>query len=125
MRCENDDLGTLSRGSLDILAMGSYSWIPLMLLAKEIWQGLLSGCNLGSPVLPHCYRNGQRINDGDSSLHLEGFYQYAISDNISITPGIIVITAPDSSDDNDTLVIGTIRTNLYFLVIKSVPHCLA
>ena len=110
---ENDDLGTLSRGSLDI-----WQWAVTLGFPDAFSEGDLAGIVVGmqpwvsssSPLLP----NGQRINDGDSSLHLEGFYQYAISDNISITPGIIVITAPDSSDDNDTLVIGTIRTTFTF-----------
>lgn len=54
------------------------------------------------------------FEDNDLSLHIEGFYQYKLTDNISITPGVVWITAPDSNDDNDDLVIGTIRTTFTF-----------
>ena len=53
--------------------------------------------------------------DSEQSLHLEAFYQYQISDNIAITPGVIWITEPDGSiEDDDDLVIGTIRTTFSF-----------
>ncbi|MBU7584326.1 MAG: iron uptake porin [Nostoc sp. TH1S01] len=52
--------------------------------------------------------------DPDTSLHIEGFYQYKLSDNISITPGVIWLTAPDHNESNDDIVIGTIRTTFTF-----------
>jgi carbohydrate-selective porin OprB len=54
------------------------------------------------------------IQDSDTSLHLEAFYQYQVTDNIAITPGIIWLTAPDHNAANDDLVIGTIRTTFTF-----------
>ena len=58
--------------------------------------------------------NGLRNNDRDSSFHGEIIYEYPINDNISITPGIIFITAPDFDNSNNTLFIGTIRTTFTF-----------
>jgi hypothetical protein len=52
--------------------------------------------------------------DDDTSLHIEGFYQFLVTDNIAITPGVIWITAPGFNNDNDDLVIGTIRTTFTF-----------
>ena len=52
--------------------------------------------------------------DDDTSLHIEGFYQLQLTDNIAITPGAIWITAPDFNTDNDDIVIGTIRTTFTF-----------
>ncbi len=52
--------------------------------------------------------------DGDTSLHVEGFYQYKISDNISITPAVILLTSPDHNDRNDSIVIGAVRTTFTF-----------
>lgn len=49
-------------------------------------------------------------NDPDTSYHLEGFYQYKLSDNITITPGVIWLTSPDHNNNNDDVVIGTLRT---------------
>lgn len=52
--------------------------------------------------------------DPDVSLHIEAFYQMQLTDNISITPGVIWITAPGSLANNADLVIGTIRTTFTF-----------
>jgi len=49
--------------------------------------------------------------DEDTSLHIEGFYQFQLTD-IAITPG--AITAPNFNNDNDDIVIGTIRTTFSF-----------
>ena len=50
----------------------------------------------------------------DRSLHIEGFYQYQLTENIAITPGFIWLTAPDHNNLNDDVVIGTIRTTFRF-----------
>ncbi|MGH1394551.1 MAG: iron uptake porin [Trichormus sp.] len=52
--------------------------------------------------------------DTDTSFHLEAFYQYKVSDNITITPGLIWLTAPDHDDNNDSVVIGALRTTFSF-----------
>jgi tetratricopeptide (TPR) repeat protein len=50
--------------------------------------------------------------DPGSSTHLEAFYQYKLSDNLSITPGLIYVTSPDSSGQNSGALIGAIRANV-------------
>lgn len=52
--------------------------------------------------------------DDDLSFHVEAFYQYQLTDNIAITPGIVWITAPDNDEDNEDIIIGTIRTTFRF-----------
>jgi hypothetical protein len=52
--------------------------------------------------------------DPDVSLHVEAFYQMQLTDNISVTPGVIWITAPGFNSNNTDLVIGTIRTTFRF-----------
>ncbi|AFY81572.1 iron uptake porin [Oscillatoria acuminata] len=54
------------------------------------------------------------LEDTDTSLHVEGFYQYQLTENIAITPGFVWLTAPDHNDLNDDVVIGTIRTTFRF-----------
>ncbi|MCT7974237.1 iron uptake porin [Laspinema olomoucense] len=54
------------------------------------------------------------LEDLDTSLHVEGFYQYQLTENIAITPGFIWLTAPDHNDLNDDVVIGTLRTTFRF-----------
>lgn len=58
--------------------------------------------------------NGKRLKNEDTSFHVEAFYQHAINDNISITPGVVVVTNPANDSKNNTLVIGTIRTTFTF-----------
>ena len=50
----------------------------------------------------------------DNSFHIEGFYQYQLTDNIAITPGVIWITSPGFNNNNDDLVIGALRTTFSF-----------
>ncbi len=50
----------------------------------------------------------------DVPYHIEGFYKYRVSDNISITPGVIWLTAPGQSSSNDDAIIGTLRTTFTF-----------
>jgi Carbohydrate-selective porin, OprB family len=57
---------------------------------------------------------GTAVADIGSSLHLEGFYQVKVSDNISITPGLIYLTAPDHNNANSGALIGTVRTTFSF-----------
>ena len=50
----------------------------------------------------------------DDSYHLEGFYKFQLSDNISVTPGVIYVTSPNQNEDNDDIFIGTLRTTFTF-----------
>ena len=55
-----------------------------------------------------------RRSDPDTGLHIEGFYRYQLTDNLSITPGVVWLTAPGHDDDNSDIVVGTIRTTFQF-----------
>ncbi|BBD65789.1 carbohydrate-selective porin OprB [Nostoc commune NIES-4072] len=50
----------------------------------------------------------------DIPYHFEGFYKYRVSDNISITPGVIWLTSPGQNSGNDDAIIGTLRTTFTF-----------
>jgi hypothetical protein len=50
----------------------------------------------------------------DNSWHFEGFYKYQVTDNISVTPGVIWLTAPGQRDANTDAIIGTLRTTFTF-----------
>lgn len=53
-------------------------------------------------------------SDRDTSLHIETFYRYRVNDNISITPGVIWLTAPNHDARNDDVFIGVVRTVFSF-----------
>ncbi|PSB49454.1 iron uptake porin [Chamaesiphon polymorphus] len=52
--------------------------------------------------------------DNSTSYHIEALYRVKLSDNISITPGILLITNPEHNSANPTEYIGTIRTTFNF-----------
>ncbi len=54
------------------------------------------------------------IAQNDVPIHVEAFYKYPVSKNISITPGVIWVTAPTQNNALDSLVIGTVRTTFTF-----------
>lgn len=54
------------------------------------------------------------IEDQNTSYHLEGFYRFKLTENVSITPGAFVIFNPEHNNDNDTIYVGTIRTTFEF-----------
>jgi Carbohydrate-selective porin, OprB family len=50
----------------------------------------------------------------DTSYHFEAFYRYQVAENLSITPGIILITSPENNSSNSPLWVGAIRTTFTF-----------
>jgi carbohydrate-selective porin OprB len=68
------------------------------------------------PTLRGVRVNGQGVNfgRGDNGYHLEGFYKYQLTDNISVTPGVIWLTNPGQNSTNPDAFIGTLRTTFTF-----------
>ena len=52
--------------------------------------------------------------ESSSSYHLEGLYKMKLSDNILVTPGVLVIFNPENNDKNSTEYVGTLRTTFTF-----------
>jgi Carbohydrate-selective porin, OprB family len=52
--------------------------------------------------------------DNNTSYHLEALYKVKLSDNLSITPGIIFITNPEHNSANPTEYVGSVRTTFKF-----------
>ncbi|MCL2932504.1 MAG: iron uptake porin [Trichodesmium sp. MAG_R03] len=76
-------------------------------------EGSLGGIIVGVPPVITDDGNNS-IKDDDTSLHVEVFYRFQMNDKIAITPGFFVITNPNHDDNNDTLWVGTIRTQFRF-----------
>ncbi|WP_295620313.1 iron uptake porin [Chamaesiphon sp. GL140_3_metabinner_50] len=58
--------------------------------------------------------NAARRVDRDTSMHIEAFYKYKFSDNLYVTPGLLLLTNPESNASNPTEYLGTIRTTFVF-----------
>ena len=52
--------------------------------------------------------------DPDTSYHLEALYRLQLNDNVSVTPGLLVIFNPEHNENNDTIYVGTLRTTFSF-----------
>jgi hypothetical protein len=75
-------------------------------------KGNLAGLLVGQEPRVTTATNGTQ--DSKSGLHIEGFYQIKLNDSLSITPGIIYLTAPDQNASSQGAVIGAIRTTFSF-----------
>lgn len=49
-----------------------------------------------------------------TSYHIEGLYKIKLSDNILITPGLLLIINPENNDNNGKELVGTVRTTFSF-----------
>ncbi|MBR8826297.1 MAG: carbohydrate porin [Gomphosphaeria aponina SAG 52.96 = DSM 107014] len=76
-------------------------------LFQERNLGLIS---LGNPPKATSVEGGPE--DEDIAWFVEALYVFQINDNISITPGVFVVTNPE--DGRDPLWVGTIRTSFTF-----------
>jgi hypothetical protein len=96
------------RGDFDI-----WNWQVGLALPDLGKKGNIGGIIVGQePKVTDASAGFER--DRDTSLHIEGFYQYQLNDNIAITPGVVWLTAPDHNSDNNDVVIGTVRATFTF-----------
>ncbi len=81
-------------------------------------RGDLLGIIVGQPLSLVEYDDfsaSTGLPGGDAfSLHLEAFYRFKVSDNLSITPGFFLVTHPGNYEDNNTIYVGTVRTTFRF-----------
>ncbi|KST67969.1 iron uptake porin [Mastigocoleus testarum] len=97
------------RGQADV-----WNWAVTLGLPDLGKKGNLGGIIFGmEPKVTDSSIDGLN-EDRDTSYHIEAFYQYKVNDNISVTPGVIWLTAPDHNSNNDDIVIGTFRTTFTF-----------
>ena len=77
-------------------------------------EGNLGGLMVGVPPIVTDGGDDDSFKDDDTSIHIEAIYRFQVNDNISLTPGLFVITNPNHDDVNDTIWISTFRTQFVF-----------
>ncbi|GAP98658.1 iron uptake porin [Leptolyngbya sp. NIES-2104] len=102
----NAESGVLAGSEADIL-----NWAVSLAFPDLGGKGNLAGVIFG---MPPKVTSSDLADDPDTSFHLEGLYRLRLNNNISITPGIIVIFNPEHNNANDTVYVGTIRTTFSF-----------
>ncbi len=119
--------------SESITASGFISWTDARLIGRgdaDVWTyGLgLSLPDLGKPgsvlglfggiqpTLRGIQASGLERERGrvDDIWHVEGFYKYQLTDNITITPGVVWVMSPNQDARDSSNVIGTLRTTFSF-----------
>ena len=77
-------------------------------------EGNEGGIAVGVP--PHVYdRSGPGgSTDNDTPIAIDLYYDFAISDNITITPGGILLFNGNGSSNNDTTFVGALKTKFKF-----------
>lgn len=105
-----DGPGALNRGDTAEI----WNWAATLALQDFGREGSVLGVIFGQPPRAgsNDFPGGRR--DRDTSYHLEGLYRLPITDNIEVTPGVIVLFNPEHNDDNDTEYVGTLRTTFRF-----------
>ena len=78
-------------------------------------EGNLLGLVVGAePYLTRFEGGNPDDFETDIPFHIEAFYRHQINDNISITPGVIWLTAPNQDDANGNDFVATLRTTFKF-----------
>ena len=102
------------------------NWMLFSALPDLFVPGNLGGILVGQPPkitssmlpdglnFPNFSDNGTQGGQSSSTVHIEAFYRAKVSDNMTITPGFLVILNPNHNASNDTLMIGTVRASLQF-----------
>lgn len=95
-----------------------WNYAAALVVSDVIKEGNLAAVIVGAePYLTAINTDGA---DGDEAItndvpiHVEALYKYQLNDNISITPGLVWLTAPNQNQDNGDIYIGTVRTTFTF-----------
>ena len=89
-----------------------FNWALTFAFLDLVKPGSLTGVVIGNP--PKVTDNDSGPDNPDTPWHIEGFYRYPITDNISISPGLLLIINPEGNSNNDTILVGSVRTVFKF-----------
>ena len=88
-------------------------WGATLGVSDLLKEGSLLGLIVGQQ--PRVINNDSLYGDENTSnWHIEGLYRFPISDNLDLTPGVLVIVNPENNSNNGTIVVGTIRATFKF-----------
>lgn len=90
---------------------GIYVGQPPKITSSDLRRNGVATLNIPSAISG---TGGVAGGQPDSTLHVEAFYRLRVNDNISITPGVLVLFNPVQTSSSDTIVIGSLRTTFSF-----------
>jgi hypothetical protein len=89
------------------LDLHPFSWTVGFGIRNLLLPGTVGGIAVGQPFITDGLGNATQIN-------YEAFYNLELSDNVSITPTLSVVTNADNDSSNNTIWQGTFRTVISF-----------
>ena len=95
----------------DLFSKGNLGGIYIGQPPKITSSGLPVGNNVPDFINTGLGRSGGQPG---STTQIEAFYRFQLTDNISITPGIIHILEPGHTPDSDPITIGILRSSFTF-----------
>lgn len=91
------------------------SWITGLTLNDLFSEGSAGSILFGQPINRTSVSGAATLGAVNSTpYHLELFYRYRVSKNISITPGVFWVFNPEGVSTNPTATVGVIRTTFSF-----------
>ena len=60
------------------------------------------------------YHTIERLEEEKTGIHIEALYRFQLNEYISLIPAVFIITDPEHTDENDTIVVTTFRTTFKF-----------
>lgn len=92
------------------------NWAAIIAVKDIGKKGSLASLSFGAePYVTNLEVEGDDVDFSDDlPFRLEANFKYPILKNITITPGAIVLFSPNQNSDNDTIVIGALRTTFTF-----------
>lgn len=106
----------------------TFNWMTFANFLDIFKEGDLIGLYVGQPPritssnlsgninFPSILSNTGGVSSSQpaSTTHVEAFYRFPVSKNISITPGLVFVFSPGNTATSDTVTIGVVRTTFTF-----------
>ena len=106
-----------SSGSVDA-SSDFASWMVGLHFNDLFKQGNAAGILFGMPLYRVAVGGTASLNalavDRATPYHLEAYYRFKVTENVSITPGAFVLFNPEGDSRNDTTTVGVLRTTFTF-----------
>ncbi|TAD79427.1 MAG: hypothetical protein EA001_04030 [Oscillatoriales cyanobacterium] len=96
-----------SNDSIDVL-----NWAVGFVFPDLGKEGNLASLLVGQP--PTVISADGVEDDDETPIHVEALYRWAVNDFISVTPGVIAVFNADTGNDNNTAILGVVRTEFNF-----------
>ncbi len=90
------------------------SWMAGLAFYDLLGKGNQAGLIFGQPLAKAGLGGAANRSDNTTPYHLEGYLNFRLNDNISVTPGVFFVFNPEGFSGNPTATVGVLRTTFTF-----------